>query len=80
MRSVIGETTLDIGPGAKIWIVAGSCPGMVVCVNVVWGVGLRVGPGVWVEERLASGQEPLRFLKVCRLRRQRDHRRQVFGG
>src|SRR5688572_19953706 len=47
MRSVIGEITLDMGPGAKIWIAAGSCPGIVVWVNVAWGVGLRVGRGVW---------------------------------
>src|SRR5918993_3957043 len=46
MRRVMGETTLDIGPGAKIWIAAGSCPGIVVCVNVARGVGLRVGLGV----------------------------------
>ena len=46
MRSVIGEVTLDMGPGAKIWIAAGSCPGIVVWVNVAWGVGLRVGRGV----------------------------------
>jgi len=42
---VIGETTLDMDPGAKIWIAAGSCPGIVVCVNVARGVGLRVGNG-----------------------------------
>ena len=49
MRSVIGEITLDIGPGAKIRIAAGLCPGMVVCVNVGRGVGLSVGSGVLVE-------------------------------
>jgi len=43
---VIGETTFEIGPGAKIWIAAGSCPGMVVFVDVGWGVGLRVARGV----------------------------------
>ena len=46
MRKVIGETTFDIGPGAKIWIAAGLWLGIVVCVNVGWGVGLRVGRGV----------------------------------
>ena len=46
MRSVMGEITLDMGPGAKIWIAAGSCPGMVVCVKVGAGVGLSVGSGV----------------------------------
>jgi len=46
--NVIGETTLDIGPGAEIWIAAGSCPGMVVCVKVARGVGLSVGLGVFV--------------------------------
>ena len=49
MRSVIGEITLDMGPGAKIRIAAGSCPGMVVAVKVGPGVGLRVGSGVSVE-------------------------------
>ena len=48
MRSMTGETTLDIGPGAKIWIAAGSCQGMVVCVEVGHGEGVRVGFGVWV--------------------------------
>jgi hypothetical protein len=46
IRNVIGEATLDIGPGAKIWIVARSCPGMVVAVRVACGVGVRVGAGV----------------------------------
>ena len=48
MRSVIGEITLDIGPGAKIWIAADSCHGIVVCVKVGPGVGLSVGSGVSV--------------------------------
>jgi hypothetical protein len=48
IRRVIGETTFDIGPGAKIWIAAGSCPGIVVCVNVGRGVGLDVGSGISV--------------------------------
>ena len=48
MRSVIGEITLDIGPGAKIRIAADSCHGMFVCVNVGPGVGLSVGSGVLV--------------------------------
>jgi hypothetical protein len=45
---VIGEITLDIGPGAKIRIAADLCPGIVVCVKVGLGVGLRVGSGVFV--------------------------------
>ena len=48
MRSVIGEITLDIGPGAKSRIAAGLCPGIVVCVKVGRGVGLLVGSGVSV--------------------------------
>lgn len=48
MRSVIGEATLDIGPGAKIRIAADLCPGIVVCVKVGSGVGLSVGSGVSV--------------------------------
>lgn len=43
--------TFDIGPGEKIWIAAGSCPGMVVAVNVARGVGLKVGVGVSDGER-----------------------------
>ena len=39
---------MDMGPGAKIWIAAGSCPGIVVCVKVGRGVGLNVGLGVLV--------------------------------
>jgi hypothetical protein len=39
---------LDMGPGAQIWIAAGSWLGMVVCVNVARGVGLSVGLGVLV--------------------------------
>ena len=50
MRSVIGEITLDIGPGAKIRIAAGSCPGMVVGVKVGPGMGLSVGSGVSVRD------------------------------
>jgi hypothetical protein len=52
IRKVIGEITLDMGPGAEIWIAAGSCPGMVVLVNVGCGVGLRVGLGVLVGGKL----------------------------
>ncbi len=48
MRSVIGETTLDMGPGDWISIAAGSWPGIVVAVNVAWGVGETVGSGVSV--------------------------------
>lgn len=44
----MGEVTFDIGPGAKIWIAAGSWPGMVVSVRVGIGVGLNVGSGVSV--------------------------------
>jgi hypothetical protein len=44
---VIGEITLDMGPGEKTWIAAGSCPGIVVCVNVARGKGVRVGAGVF---------------------------------
>ena len=51
MRSVIGEITLDMGPGAKIRIAAGSCPGMVVGVKVGPAVGLSVGSGVSVGDR-----------------------------
>jgi hypothetical protein len=46
IRKVIGEITLDMGPGEKIWIAAGSCPGMVVAVKVALGKGVRVGAGV----------------------------------
>lgn len=46
IRKVIGEMTLDMGPGEKICIAAGSCPGMVVCVKVALGKGVRVGAGV----------------------------------
>ena len=42
----MGDTAFDIGPGAKIWIAAGLCPGIVVGVNVARGVGVRVGVGV----------------------------------
>jgi hypothetical protein len=45
---MIGETTLDIGPGAKIWIAAGLCQGMFVCVKVGAGEGVSVGSGVSV--------------------------------
>jgi len=48
MRSVIGDITFDIGPGDWICIAAGSCPGMVVTVNVGRGVGESVGRGVLV--------------------------------
>jgi len=48
MWSVMGETTLDMGPGDWICITAGSCPGMVVAVDVGRGVGVRVGRGVLV--------------------------------
>ena len=48
MRSVIGEITLDMGPGNWICIAAGSCPGIVVAVNVGRGVGESVGRGVLV--------------------------------
>ena len=48
MRSVMGEITFDIGPGAKIRIAAGLCPGIVVGVKVDPGVGLSVGSGVSV--------------------------------
>ena len=68
IRSVIGETTLDMGPGAKIWIAAGSCPGMVVCCEgcarggslalaLVYRVGGRTGvkaKAVSVAEMLAA--------------------------
>ena len=50
MRSVIGEITFDMGPGAWICIAACSCPGIVVAVNVGRGVGERVGRGVLVAE------------------------------
>jgi hypothetical protein len=46
MRNVIGEITLDMGPGEKICIAAGSCPGMVVGVKVAFGRGVRVGAAV----------------------------------
>ena len=46
--SVIGEMTLDIGPGEVIWIAAGLCPGIVVAVKVGCVVGVRVGNGVFV--------------------------------
>ena len=48
----MGEITLDMGPGASIWIAAGSCPGMVVCVNVGRGRAVRVGLGVFVSGKL----------------------------
>ena len=48
----MGETTLDIGPGADISMAAGSCPGMVVLVNVGRGLGVNVGLGVLVGEAL----------------------------
>jgi len=51
IRNVIGEITFDIGPGAKIWIDAGLCPGMVVWVKVGRGLGLDVGLGVFVGDR-----------------------------
>jgi hypothetical protein len=44
----MGEITFDMGPGEKIWIAAGSCPGMVVGVKVAFGNGVRVGAGVVV--------------------------------
>ncbi len=46
IRKVIGEATFYMGPGAKIWIAAGLCPGMVVAVSVARGVGVCVGVGV----------------------------------
>ena len=79
MRSVIGETTLDIGPGAKIRIAAGSCPGMV--------VGVKVGPGVGAQRRLrcirgrllwSEGNRSLSSRNVRRACRQGNDRRQVF--
>jgi hypothetical protein len=45
---LIGETTLDIGPGDWIWIAAGSWPGMVVAVDVGLGLGVSVGTGISV--------------------------------
>ena len=48
IRSEMGDTNLDIGPGAMNWIVAFLCPGMVVGVNVGKDVGLRVGSGISV--------------------------------
>jgi len=45
---LIGDTTLDIGPGAWISIAAKSWPGMAVGVNVGAGVYVRVGSGVSV--------------------------------
>ncbi len=51
IRKVIGEITFDIGPGEEIRIAAGSCPGIVVAVNVAFGRGVRVGAGVFVGGR-----------------------------
>ena len=48
MRSEMGDTTFDMGPGAMNWIVAFLWPGMVVGVNVGKDVGLRVGSGISV--------------------------------
>jgi hypothetical protein len=54
-----------MGPGAKIWIAAGSCPGMVVAVKVARGVGLSVGRGVLlgrtVGVRASATSVPRRF-------------------
>jgi len=46
--SIIGETTFDMGPGDWISIAASLCPGIVVAVNVDFGLGVRVGSGVWL--------------------------------
>jgi hypothetical protein len=48
MRRLIGEITLDIGPGDWICMAAGSCPGIVVAVRVGRGVGVNVGKRVCV--------------------------------
>jgi hypothetical protein len=50
---VMGETTFDIGPGAKIWIAAGLWLGIVVWVNVGCGGAVLVGLGV--DEGIADG-------------------------
>jgi len=50
----IGDTTLDIGPGDRISIAAGSCPGIVVAVEVALGVGERVGSAVSVGKPVGS--------------------------
>ena len=39
---------MDMGPGARIRIAAGWCQGMVVCVEVGAGEGVKVGSGVSV--------------------------------
>ena len=54
IRSVIGDMTLDMGPGEMICMAAGSCPGIVVAVKVALGVGERVGSGVSVGKPLES--------------------------
>jgi hypothetical protein len=48
MRRLIGEITLDIGPGEMKCIAARLCPGMDVGVKVGNDVGVRVGLGVSV--------------------------------
>jgi hypothetical protein len=52
--NVIGETTLDIGPGDVMRIAACLCPGIDVGVNVGAGVNVEVGLGMFVAVISAS--------------------------